>query len=176
MNVQINYNISSSKKNLTNKLFFVDESINIQLLKKFIDGREYSYVSDLLKSADNKKKISIFEFSSTKSVILIRLKKNIKNYEIENLGGDFFNFIKESNKKDFTINSDAVSVKIKNLIGYFLHGVKLKSYKFEKYLTKKEKKKIIITVIGKNKPSFTDQLRFKAVSYTHLTLPTIFRV
>ena len=163
MNVQINYNISSSKKNLTNKLFFVDESLNIQLLKKFIDSREYSYVSDLLKSADNKKKISIFEFSSTKSIILIRLKKNIKNYEIENLGGDFFNFIKELNKKDFTINSNAVSVKIKNLIGYFLHGVKLKSYKFEKYLTKKEKKNIIITVIGKNKPSFTDQLRFKAI-------------
>ena len=60
MNVQINYNNSSSKKNLTNKLFFVDESLNIQQLKKFIDSREYSYVSDLIKIADNKKKISIF--------------------------------------------------------------------------------------------------------------------
>ena len=56
MNVQINYNISSSKKNLTNKLFFVDESLNIQPLKKFISSSEYSYISDLLKNTDNKKK------------------------------------------------------------------------------------------------------------------------
>ena len=55
MNVQISYNNSLSKKNLINKLFFVDESLNIQPLKKFILSREYSYVSDLLKNANNKK-------------------------------------------------------------------------------------------------------------------------
>ena len=163
MNVQISYINSLSKKELTNKLFFVDQSLNIQPLKKFISSREYSYVSDLLQNLDNKKKISLFEFSSKQSIILIKLKKNIKNYEIENLGGDFFNFIKGFNKKEFTINSDAISLNQKNLIGYFLHGFKLKSYNFEKYLTKKEKKNIIITVTGKNKPSFQDQLRFKSI-------------
>ena len=116
MNVQINYNNSLSKKKHTNKLFFVDESLNIQPLKKFILSREYSYVSDLLKKVDNKKKISLFEFSSSQSITLIKLKKNIKNYEIENLGGEFFNYIKELKKKKFTINSDSISVKIKNLI------------------------------------------------------------
>ena len=163
MNVQINYNNSLSKKKHTNKLFFVDESLNIQPLKKFILSREYSYVSDLLKNANNKKKISLFEFSSSQSITLIKIKKNIKNYEIENLGGDFFNFIIGFNNKNITINSDAISLKLKNLIGYFLHGFKLKSYKFEKYLTKKEKKNIIITVTGKNKPSFQDRLRFKSI-------------
>ena len=113
MNVQISYNNSLSKKKHTNKLFFVDESLNIQPLKKFILSREYSYVSDLLKNSDNKKKISLFEFSSTQSITLIKLKKNIKNYEIENLGGDFFNLIKGFNKKNFTINSDTISVKKK---------------------------------------------------------------
>ena len=163
MNVQINYNSSSSKKNLKNKLFFVDQSLKIQLLKKFINNKEYLYVSDLLKNTDNKKNITLFEFSSNQSIILIKIKKNIKNFEIENLGGEFFNFIKGLNKKDFIINSDSISLKIKSLIGYFLHGVKLKSYKFEKYLTKKEKKNFIINVIGKNKPSPQDQLRFKAI-------------
>jgi len=163
MNVQINYNSNSSKKNLKNKLFFVDQSLKIQLLKKFINNKEYLYVSDLLKNTDNKKNITLFEFSSNQSIILIKIKKNIKNFEIENLGGEFFNFIKGLNKKDFIINSDSISLKIKSLIGYFLHGVKLKSYKFEKYLTKKEKKNFIINVIGKNKPSPQDQLRFKAI-------------
>ena len=163
MNIQINYSNSLSKKNLTNKLFFIDESLGINQLKKFISTNEYLYVSDLLKNKDYKKKVSLFELSSNQSIILIKIKKNIKNYEIENLGGDFFNFIKGLEKKDFIINSDYVSTKIKNLIGYFLHGVKLKSYKFEKYLTNKEKKKIKITVTGKNKTSLINQIRFKAI-------------
>ena len=163
MNVQINYNSSLSKKNLTNKVFFVDESLNIQSLKKLISTKEYLYISDLLKNKNNKKKVILFEFSSSKSIILIKIKKNIKNYEIENLGGDFFNFIKVLNKKEFIINSESISFELKYLIGLFLHGVKLKSYKFEKYLTKKERKIIKISVIGKNKPSSNDQIRFKAI-------------
>ena len=82
MNVQISYINSLSKKELTNKLFFVDQSLNIRPLKKFISSREYSYVSDLLQNLDNKKKISLFEFSSKQSIILIKLKKNIKIYPI----------------------------------------------------------------------------------------------
>ena len=163
MNVQINYNSSLSKKNLTNKVFFVDESLNIQSLKKLISTKEYLYISDLLKNKNNKKKVILFEFSSSKSIILIKIKKNIKNYEIENLGGDFFNFIKVLNKKEFIINSESISFELKYLIGLFLHGVKLKSYKFEKYLTKKERKIIKISVLGKNKPSSHDQIRFKAI-------------
>ena len=132
MKILINYNNNSNKKNLSNKLFFVDEGLNIRSLKKFITTKEYLYVTDLFKNTDNKKKISIFELSSSQSIILIKLERNIKNYEIENLGGDFFNFIKKLNKKEFVIDSDAISIKIENLIGYFLHGIKLKSYKFDK--------------------------------------------
>ena len=56
MNVQINYNSSLSKKNLTNKVFFVDESLNIQSLRKLISSKEYLYISNLLKNKNNKKK------------------------------------------------------------------------------------------------------------------------
>ena len=41
---------------------------------------------------------------------------------------------------DFTINTDSILIKSKNVVGYFLHGLKLKSYTFEKYKTKKIKK------------------------------------
>ena len=60
MNIQISYINGLSKKNITNKLFFVDESLNIKPLKKFITNKEYSYVSDLLKNVDNKKKNQSF--------------------------------------------------------------------------------------------------------------------
>ena len=56
------------------------------------------------------------------------------------------------------------SSKYENFIAYFLHGLKLKSYEFKKYKTKKEKRNIIINVIGnKNKPSSKTQLKFKAL-------------
>ena len=49
-------------------------------------------------------------------------------------------------------------------MGYFLHGLKLKSYEFKKYKTKKDTKLISINVVGnKNKPSFQNQLKFKAL-------------
>jgi len=75
MNVQIIYNNSSFKYDLENKLFFVDENQKIQSLKKFMDIKEYSYVSDLFKNTDNNKKISFFQISSTKNIVLIKLKK-----------------------------------------------------------------------------------------------------
>ena len=53
---------------------------------------------------------------------------------------------------------------IKNFIGHFLHGLKLKSYNFKKYKTKKEKRLININIFGKkNNISVKDQLKFKAL-------------
>ena len=50
------------------------------------------------------------------------------------------------------------------MISHFLHGCKLKSYKFNKYKTKKETRVISLNVIGsKNKPSTQNQLKFKAL-------------
>ena len=54
--------------------------------------------------------------------------------------------------------------KLKNFIGYFLHGLKLKSYNFNKYKTKKKyEENIVINITGKNKPTFKDQNKFKAL-------------
>ena len=51
-----------------------------------------------------------------------------------------------------------------NFLGYFLHGIKLKSYVFNKYKTKKETRVLSINITGnKNKPSSQNQLKFKAL-------------
>ena len=49
-------------------------------------------------------------------------------------------------KKEFQIYSDAIQFKAKNFVGHFLHGLKLKSYVFEKYKTKKNEIKTIINI------------------------------
>ena len=68
----------------------MDEKFNTKLIKKYISSSEFSYISDLLKTNDLKKKLLIFELSSKKKIVLISIKKNIKNYDIENLGAEFY--------------------------------------------------------------------------------------
>ncbi len=162
MSVQINYN-SAYKKNSTNIVLFVDEKYSISNLKKFISASEYSFVLDLLKTKDLKKKIISFDISSKRKIILVSFKKNPKSIEAENLGAKFYDIFKELKQKEFIVSSETLSNRNRNAIGHFLHGIKLKSYKFEKYKSKKNKDKLDITVVGKNIPSIKDQSKFNAL-------------
>ena len=164
MNIQINYKFNNIKKNSNNIVLFVDENFNISGLKKFIIKSDFSYISDLLKTSDLKKSILVFKINSKKTIFLISIKKNIKISDIESLGAKFHGHIDYKQKNDYIINLDTISSKIENFAGYFLHGLKLKSYEFNIYKSKKEKKVIIVNIIGKkNKISNQNQLRFKAL-------------
>ena len=164
MTVQINYKANSSIKTSSNLVLFVDEKFNTSGLKKHILNSEFLYISDLLKKSDLKKDLLVFEISSKKTIFLVSIKKDIKTSDIENLGGKFHSYINYDKKNDYVINSDTANTNLKNFVGYFLHGIKLKSYEFNIYKSKKDKKIVNINVIGnKNKISAQDQLRFKAL-------------
>ncbi len=163
MSVTISYKKNLSKKQLSNRILFIDENYNISALKNLLDINEYSFISDLIKTKDLKKKILSFEISSKRKIIIISLKKNINSSDAENLGAKFYDLFKDNKHIEFNLNSDTTSNKLKNITGYFLHGLKLKSYKFEKYKSKKQKNNISIFVSGKNKPNKKDQIRFKAL-------------
>jgi leucyl aminopeptidase len=164
MTVKIIYKNSSSKKNLTNLVLFVDENFNISGIKKYISSLEFSYISDLIKNSDLKKDLLVFEINSKKTIFLASIKKDIRTSDIENLGAKFHGYINYDKKKNYFVNSDTAISKIKNFIGHFLHGIKLKSYEFNIYKSKKDKKSVSINVIGnKNKISAHDQLKFKAL-------------
>ena len=163
MSVQINYKSSYQKNKYSSLLLFVDEKFSILSLKKYFSISEFQFVSDLLKSSDLKKKILFFDTSSKRRIYLVSIKENIKNSEAENLGAKLFNIIKGDNKSDIVINSDTLSNKLKNVIGYFLHGLKLKSYIFEKYKSKKNNKNISIVVTGKNITRKLDQIKFRSI-------------
>ncbi len=163
MSVQINYKSNNIKKGASNLVLFVDEKFNISNLKKHILNSEYSFISDLMKTKYLNKKIATFDISSKRKIILVSIKKNITSSEIENLGAKFYDQFKELKNSEFNVNSDTASNKLKNVVGYFLHGLRLKSYKFEKYKSKKNKKNFYVFVTGKNKPSKEDQVKFKAI-------------
>ncbi len=163
MSIQIYYKNKFSIKNPSNLILFVDEKFSSSPLKKHISNSEYAFVSDLIKTKDLKKNIASFDVSSKKKIILVSIKKNYSNSEIENLGAKFYEQFNDSKIRNFYINSNSLPSIDKNIVGYFLHGLNLKSYKFDKYKSKKNKNNITINVLGKNIPSSKDQLKFKAI-------------
>ena len=163
MTVQINYKNKFTKKETSNLVLFVDEKFNISTLKKHILSSEYSYILDLVKTKDRKKKIVTFDINSKKKIILVAFKNKLTNSDAENLGAKFYDLFKDSKSHNYNINTDTVPNSYKNFIGYFLHGIKLKSYHFDKYKTKKKTKNISLSLSGKNQPSKKDQIKFSAI-------------
>ena len=72
--------------------------------------------------------------------------------------------INQGKNVEYSLNSNSISSKQKNFVCHFLHGLKLKSYEFKKYKTKKDIRVISINVIG-NKDKFLskDRIKFKAL-------------
>ena len=161
MSIKISFKKTIAVKTSSNLVLFVDEKFNSKLIKKYISNSEFSYISDLLKSSDLNRKILVFDLNSKKKIVLVSIKKNIKNHDIENLGAELYSLINSKKNSHYFINSESVANNNKNFIGHFLHGMKLKSYDFTKYKTKKEKSLINMNIIGKkNNISLKDQLKF----------------
>ncbi|MFL2889066.1 MAG: leucyl aminopeptidase [Candidatus Pelagibacter sp.] len=164
MSIEINYKNTGLKKPSNNLVLFSDDKFSLKLLNKYITDQEFSYISDLLKISDLNKNLFVFELSSKKKIVLISIKKNIKNADIENLGAEFYGRINYGKNCEYYINTDSIITNQENFIGYFLHGLKLKSYSFNKYKSKKESRLISINIVGnKNKLSSPNRLKFKAL-------------
>jgi leucyl aminopeptidase len=164
MTIKINYKNIDLRKVSCNLILFVDEKFNINVLKKYISKNEFFYITDLLKTSDVKKDTLSFRINSKKTIFLVSVKKNIKISEIENLGAKFYSLIKLEKNNDYIINSNTINSKINNFVGYFLHGLKLKSYRFDIYKSKKNKEILSINIIGtQNKIAKQEILRFKAI-------------
>ncbi len=164
MPVKINYKNNSSNKISSNLVLFTDEKFNIITIKKYISKLEFSYINDLLKTSDLKKSLLVFELSAKKKIILVSLKNNVLSSDLENLGAELFDRINYGKNSQYFINLDSFASKYKNLVGHFLHGIKLKSYEFNKYKSKKEIRHITLNVArDKNKFLNSKNLKFKAL-------------
>ena len=73
MSIKINYSNKAVSKLSANTVLFVNEKFNTGHLTKYVSNSELSYVNDLLKTNDLKKKIVTFELSSKRKIILISI-------------------------------------------------------------------------------------------------------
>ena len=164
MTVQINFKSKSSKKKSNNLVLFADEKFNINALKRDLSNSEFSYISDLLKNSDLKKNLFVFELSSKKKIVLISIKNNLKISDVENLGAEFYGRVNYGKNSEYSIISDSIVGKHDNFLGHFLHGLKLKSYEFKKYKSKKEVENFKINIFSKNnKFKITNSKRFNSL-------------
>ena len=164
MTVQVIY---KNKVNLTNKgvfAIFVDENFNFFKKNKLVSSSYIKFIKKALNMKPKKKKILSFDLSSEKTLVLVSVKKKSSSNDFENLGSSFYDFIKSNSLKSLSILSESLNDNTNNLFNHFLHGLKLKSYEFKKYKSKKDNIKIIINVSkNKNTYSVKQLLKFKAL-------------
>ena len=141
MTVQVIYKNKAKLTNLGVITLFVEDKFQIKNAKSFLSKNENSYVEKILKSKRNtKENIISFNISEKTTLILVSLKKDLKSFNVENLGAEFYNFIKKNSFKDVSVITESVKSKPgKDFIGRFMHGLKLKSYEFNIYKSKKVK-------------------------------------
>ena len=153
MSIQIIYSKKILNKTKSNLVLFSDDKFNVKSLSNYLSKSELTYIHDLLKTSNLKKKI-----------FLVSIKNDLKSSDIENLGSNFFGRVNSDKNSEYNIISDSINCKYDNFLGHFLHGIKLKSYEFKKYKSKKEKRIITLSVYGnKNQPSEKTKQKFKAL-------------
>jgi len=132
--------------NKSNNLgFFIPEE-QLTLKSSKVDQNIKDKVNKLLKTIDknkDRKKIHSFDIGDNQKLFIIIIKKNLINFQLNNLGGSFRNLLNSNKnlKKIFFLLSDNLkNEKISNeeVISEFLYGYTLKNYSFEKYKTKKK--------------------------------------
>ena len=134
---------------------FSNEDFKINGLSKLSLGKKSNQINRTINSNKSKKKEFIsFNYNFDQKIILIKIKNNQTISDNEKKGADFYNFINANLITDLTFFENNISEtqkKNKNFIDEFLHGLQLKSYKFNKYITKKETVDININIISRKK-------------------------
>ena len=142
MSIKISIKKTISDKDVKNYVLFCDENFKINGLNKISLKNQSKQIDKSINAFKSKDKFFLFlNINPTQKILLIKIKKNQNSTEIEKVGAKFFNYIKSNaifNVSIFNNNIRETSNNNKNFLDEFLHGVKLKSYAFDKYISKKK--------------------------------------
>ena len=154
---------SAKLDNLSGSIIFLaNEQFEIRNINKILNLSQNNLFKKNLKNNNKKKDIFSFDISHNQKIIIISLKKN--QISFEKTGAKLFEFLKNENLNKIHIFGDTVesSNKIKCL-HELVHGMKLKSYCFDKYLTKKNSETLNISIITKERINLKLIKNFNAI-------------
>ena len=153
MSVQVVYKNKINSRKFGAIVVFTDEKYKFKSSLNLLSQKENIYLTEILKNKhkDNSEIFTV-NISSNKIVIIVKLKKSKSTIDFENLGAKFYEFTKKNLYSYLYINTNNfVSLIEYSFLNHFIHGFKLKSYKFDAYKSKKDKKLITIQVYGLRK-------------------------
>ena len=151
MSVQVVYKNKVKSSISDTVVLFVDDKYKINLPNNLINNDEALFLNKILKNKkSSKNKIFIVNINEKKTALIIFYEKKNTINDFEKLGASCFEFLEKNSLNSLLINNVGILVKNANiLLDHFIHGINLKSYKFQTYKSKKNKKLIKITVSGK---------------------------
>ena len=110
MSVQVIYINKAKSSDPVVLAIFVDEKFQTKNINDFFSKNETSYVEKILKNKKKtKENIISFNINEKTTFILISLKKDLKGSGVENLGAEFYNFIKKNSFRNVSIIGESVS-------------------------------------------------------------------
>ena len=75
MSIKISFKKTIALNLIKNYVLFCDENFSVNNLRKYLSISETSYISDLIKTSDLKKKLLVFKINSKKTIYIIPIKK-----------------------------------------------------------------------------------------------------
>ena len=166
MSVQVVYKNTVKSSNSSAVVIFGDEKFGVNSAKNIFTKNENLTIQKLIKTLkDTKEKIISFNLNTKHTIVVVSINKDLKCYEVENLGANFYNFSKKKSFKKISIISNSPKIKFcEDFLGHFVHGFKLKSYEFNIYKSKKVSNKVELNIIGKlPNQHFKNKIKFKAI-------------
>jgi len=158
MKIDIKYkSLKTSQKQYILALF-VDDNLELNTFKNVFFKKNSLFSKNIIKTAKQlnlKKNIFELHLNLNQKIIFIKVKKDYSYSDFENLGAEFFNFLKINDTKKIFLDTELPINSIKKdpkLVSHFIHGIKLKSYEFNTY--KKIKKENQLEILIPNKRNF----------------------
>ncbi len=153
MTLKINY-LNLKKSSIKNKAIFVHLDAKISGIKGDFDEKIKEKILNFLKKNKNTKENKIISLNQDfdQKLIIIFIAKINDELDSEKLGAKFFDFVKNNDVNDTYIKAPLLGNSKKYVINFnsFIHGAELKSYEFNLYKTKKNKKVINLSVDKKD--------------------------
>ncbi len=157
MSIKISFKKNIVENKIKNYILFSDEKFKVLGLGKTPLSRDLNAVNKTIANNELKdKNFLTFNLNPNQKIIIVKLKNSLLTIENEKLGAEFYNYIKENQISHSTLlegNFKEFTKKNKYLIDEFIHGVKLKSYNFDKYKSKKKDKLFELDIVTKNNKS-----------------------
>ena len=131
-------------------LLFANKNFEIKNFNNILNFSERNLIKKNLKNKNKKKEIFSFDINYNQKIIIYSLKNNKNSYEKN--GANLFEFLIKDNLNKVYIFGDTIKdLNINKCLLEFVHGMKLKSYSFDKYLTKKNSEILNINVVTNKK-------------------------